>query len=225
MSPAELVSAVAAEYARHADAERAAQMRAYMRDRFPFFGIPAPLRRSLDRAVVQRSPGRPTHHYLVGVARACWAAEERELQYFAVDQLRRHRRRLEPAFLDVARELVTTRAWWDTVDALAAGVVGPLVRTHGLHEQMDVWIRDDDVWVARTALLHQLGAKGDTDVDRLLAHCLLRAEDEDVAIRKAIGWALRDLARTDPETVRRFVAANAGRLSALSRREALKHVG
>ncbi|HUG84648.1 MAG TPA: DNA alkylation repair protein [Euzebya sp.] len=225
MSPAELVAALAESYREHADAARAKEMSAYMRDRFPFHGLPAPRRRTLDRQVAGRGPSRPTHHYLTKVARDCWERPEREYQYFAVDYLRTHHRRLDPAFLEIGRELVVTKSWWDTVDPLAGGVIGPFLRAHQRVEVMDTWITADNVWVIRTALLFQLGAKDATDTDRLFSYCLQRAGDSDFFIRKAIGWALRQHARTDPTAVSRFVEANRTVLSPLSVREALKHVG
>jgi 3-methyladenine DNA glycosylase AlkD len=224
MSPAELVAAVAETYKAHHDPGKAADMAAYMRDQFAFIGLPAPTRRLLDREVAARGPGRPTHHYLVKVARDCWSRAEREYQYFAVDYLRKHYRRLDPAFLEIGRELVVTKSWWDTVDPLAAGVIGPFVRAHGIVEVMDSWITADNPWVVRAALLHQLGAKEATDTERLFSYCLQRAADDDVFVRKAIGWALRQHSKTDPVAVTRFVQANRETLSPLSVREAVKHL-
>lgn len=116
-----------------------------------------------------------------------------------------------------------TRSWWDTVDTLAKAV-GDLVRAHPeLVADMDRWVLDDDLWVVRVALLHQLGAGAAADGDRLVRYCALHTEDPRFFIRKAVGWALRDHARTDPDGVRAFVAAHP-ELSGLSRREALKHL-
>ena len=222
MSPGELVEALAEAYADAADADRAQQMTAYMRDQFPFHGIGAKDRRQIDRRVAGRGPGRPTHHYLIKVARDCWERPEREFQYFAVDYLRAHHRRLDPSFIELGRELVVTQSWWDTVDLLAGGVIGPFVRAQGMVEVMDTWILADNTWVVRAALLHQLGAKEDTDAERLFTYCLQRADDTDLFVRKAIGWALRQHARTDEASVRKFLEVNGDRLSPLSVREATR---
>lgn len=224
MNPAELVTALAEAYTSNADEAKAVEMSTYMRDQFPFFGIPAPDRRAIDREVAGRGPGRPEHHYLIKVVRDCWGRDQREFQYFAVDYLRRHFRRLDAGWLEMARELVVTKAWWDTVDPLAAGVVGPFVRHHAQEEVMDSWIAADNVWVVRAALLHQLAAKEDTDVERLFTFALKRSNDHDPFLRKAIGWSLRQYGRTDPDTVRRFVETNAEVFSSLTVREALKHL-
>jgi 3-methyladenine DNA glycosylase AlkD len=214
-SPAE---AVVAALAGAADAERAVAMARYMKDRFPFYGVPSPPRRALQRAAL--GGWRPSGtDELTAVARALWAVPEREAQYVACDVVRRW---WKLATLELCEELITTRAWWDTVDAVVP-VVGDLVRRDPeLVAVMDRWVDDADRWRARTAILHQLRFKADTDVDRLFAYCTARAADAEFFIRKAIGWALRQYAWTDPEAVRAYVAAHP-ELSGLSRREALRN--
>jgi 3-methyladenine DNA glycosylase AlkD len=214
-----------ATYAAAADPERAESMRAYMKDVAPFLGLTTPLRRTLSRTVVAGLP-RPGEGDCTAIAPRCWQLPEREYQYFAVDYLRRHVTRLSSGFLPVARQLVSTVPWWDTVDALAAHVVGGLVAADpALAEDMDAWIEDDDLWVARTALLHQLRYKERTDTERLFAYCLRQSGHPDFFVRKAIGWCLREYAKTDPEAVRDFLAREGERFAPLSVREALKNIG
>jgi 3-methyladenine DNA glycosylase AlkD len=214
-----------AVYAAAADPVRAAGARAYMKDVAPFLGIPTPERRALSRAVLKGTP-RPDEADCTAIALRCWELPEREYHYFAVDYLRRHVGRCSSGFLPVTRRLITTVSWWDTVDALAAHVVGGLVAADPkLTADMDAWIVDDDLWVARTALLHQLRYKGHTDTGRLFAYCLRQSGHTDFFIRKAIGWCLREYAKTDPEAVREFLARERGRFAPLSVREALKNIG
>ncbi|WP_055569146.1 DNA alkylation repair protein [Streptomyces atriruber] len=211
-------------YPEAADPERSAQMKAYMKDIAPFLGLPSPVRRDLSRAVLAGTP-RPDEKDCKAIALRCWALPEREYAYFAVDYLRRHVRRCSSGFLPVVRHLVTTRPWWDTVDALASHVVGGLVAADPeLRTVMDEWIEDDDLWVARTALLHQLQYKAATDTERLFAYCARQSGHPDFFIRKAIGWCLREYAKTDPEAVRAFVDRERGGLAPLSVREALKNL-
>ncbi|MET8678956.1 DNA alkylation repair protein [Streptomyces sp. NPDC004647] len=211
-------------YPRAADPVRAAEAAAYMKGIAPFLGIRTAERRGLSRRVLAGTP-RPAEADCAAIALRCWELPEREYHYFAVDYLRRHAVRCSSGFLPVARHLVATKSWWDTVDALAAHVVGPLVAADPkLTSAMDEWIADDDLWIARTALLHQLRFKGATDADRLFSYCLRRAGHPDFFIRKAIGWALREYAKTDPEAVRSFVESARDRLAPLSVREALKNL-
>lgn len=89
---------------------------------------------------------------------------------------------------------------------------------------MDHWIASDDIWVARSSIIYQLGYKRNTDADRLFDYCQRRSGDTEFFIRKAIGSALREYSKTDPAAVRDFVSRNQERLSGLSKREALKRI-
>ncbi|WP_329390695.1 DNA alkylation repair protein [Streptomyces sp. NBC_01716] len=211
-------------YAAAADPVQAERSAAYLKDIAPFIGIPAPERRALSRQVLDSLP-RPDETDCVAIALRCWELPEREYQYFAVDYLRRHVRRLSSGFLPVVRHLVSTVPWWDTVDALAAHLAGGLVAAdHALATEMDAWIEDENLWIARTALLHQLTYKQATDTERLFGYCLRQSGHPDFFIRKAIGWCLREYAKTDPAAVRHFVAGAGDRLAPLSVREALKNL-
>ena len=210
-------------YGEAADPVRAVAMAAYMRDQFPFLGIASPARRDLSRRVLAGRPA-PDEAALLAEARACWALPQREYRYFACERLRRHAKTLSVEALPTVRHLIVTEPWWDTVDALAAHVVGILVQRHPeLVSTMDEWAAGDDLWLTRTAILHQLSYRGRTDTDRLLRYCEARATHTDFFIRKAIGWALREYAKTDPDAVRRFVQTHTT-LSGLSAREALKNL-
>ncbi|NUK24500.1 DNA alkylation repair protein [Streptomyces lunaelactis] len=211
-------------YPTGADAARAEGAAAYMKDIAPFLGLYTAARRDLSRTVLEGT-ARPDEADCTAIALRCWDLPEREYQYFAVDYLRRQVKRCSSGFLPVVRHLVVTVPWWDTVDALASHVVGPLVSADPkLKTVMDAWIDDDHLWVVRTALLHQLRYKDTTDAERLFDYCLRRADHPDFFIRKAIGWCLREYARTDPDAVRDFVEGAGDRLSPLSVREATKHL-
>ncbi|MFF4747900.1 DNA alkylation repair protein [Streptomyces sp. NPDC001268] len=213
-----------ATYPAAADPVRAREAAAYMKDVAPFLGIRTPERRALSRTVLASTP-RPSEADCTAIALRCWELPEREYHYFAADYLRRHAGRCSSGFVPVARRLITTVSWWDTVDTLAAHVVGALVAADpGLARVMDRWIEDDDLWIARTALLHQLRHKDATDAERLFRYCLRQSGHPDFFVRKAIGWSLREYAKTDPDAVRGFVDSARDRLAPLSVREALKNL-
>lgn len=218
-----LLDRLKAAYTAEADTVRAASMAAYMRDQFPYLGLMTKVRRAAGKPLLAETKGWDEAD-LTALARACWALPEREYQYFGAEVLIARVKSLSVGFVPVLRELITTKSWWDTVDGLAASLTGPLVTAHpGLAEVMDEWIGEEDFWLARTAILHQLTYKDATDAERLFAYCDGRKDDTEFFIRKAIGWALREYAKTDAEAVRDFVE-RAG-LKGLSRREALKHIG
>ncbi len=204
-------------YRAHADPALAAPMRAYMRDQFAFFGIQRKTRDELDRSLTGDADPAT-------LALACWKRPERELQYFAMKYLRKHVKELDASFLAVVEQLITAKSWWDTVDDLAAHVVGGLVARHPeLAREMDRWARSDNLWLARAAILHQLRYKDRTDAARLFRYCRAHASDKDFFMRKAIGWALRVYSATDPDAVRAFVETT--KLSPLSTKEALRKLG
>jgi 3-methyladenine DNA glycosylase AlkD len=211
-------------YAVATDPVRAASQRAYMRNQFEYVGLGMPALRVVWKQVLA-GLGPPDEADLRAAAVGCWTRAEREYQYFACFWLRRHTRTLTPDALPVLRRLIETKSWWDTVDTLAADSVGPLVlRQAELVSTMDEWVLDGNLWVVRTAILHQLTYKAATDAGRLFRYCLLQAGHKDFFIRKAIGWALRQYARTDPDAVTQFLRASGDQLSALSVREAAKHL-
>ena len=203
-----------------ADPERAIAMRAYMKGHFPFLGVAAPERRLAQKTWIAGWKGADAHE-VIAVARALWAEEERELHYVAADLLQRHAKALGARHLPDLRHLITHHSWWDTVDHLASHPVGAVVRREDAASVMDRWVEDDDMWVVRTALLHQLRYGADVDLERLFAYVRRHADHTDFFVRKAIGWALRTAYRAHPDAVVAFVEATP--LSPLSRREALKH--
>jgi 3-methyladenine DNA glycosylase AlkD len=223
---ADLVAGVRGVLEPVADTERARPMVAYMKNRYPFLGIATPPRRALVASVV-RGAGRPTEQDLAEAMYALWALDEREYQYVACDLLARHQRVCGASFLvEHAEPLIQTKSWWDTVDALRSAVVGPLVRRHDKLVAVPLrWIDSDDIWLVRSAIIHQLGYGEHTDEARLFALCARRADHPDFFVRKAIGWALREHAKRAPDAVRAFVADQHDRLSPLSVREALLRIG
>lgn len=209
-----------------ADPEEAMPMRAYMLNQFEFLGIRAGPRREALKGL-PKFTGTPDE--LLALVEALWRLPEREFRYAAVDLLAKHHKRLDLAALPRIVRWVQTDAWWDTVDGLA-GVVGDIVlkaksRDAAAHKAMDAWLGHPNLWVRRVAMLHQLGWREHTDQERLFRYALTLAGETDFFIRKAIGWALRDFARTQPDAVRQFLSQHAEQLSGLTRREAGKHLG
>jgi 3-methyladenine DNA glycosylase AlkD len=202
------------------DDARAAAMAAYMKDRFPFLGIPAPARRLAVKAIPKPDPG-DVHE----IVRALWLLPEREYHYAALDVLDKAAKKLESAAtLELIEELALAKSWWDSVDALAGIGGGIIRRTPEAPDVVRAWSAHGSFWVNRLAILHQNGWGEATDRAVLFRLCLAHAGDDGFFVRKAIGWALRDYARTNPVEVSAFVEANRSRLSPLSAREALKNI-
>lgn len=221
-----LVATIRAVLAAAADPERAPAMQAYMKSAMPFLGIGAAARRSLVRPLVRAAAlERPEWERVVA---GLWdSARFREERYAALDVLAlpRARRWHDPALLPLLRRLVVEGAWWDYVDDLAIHHVGPVLQRDRLAVTAELrrWAVDPDRWLRRTAVLAQVGLGTDVDLDLLAEVIDANVSDSDFFLRKGIGWALRQQARTTPDWVVAFVAARP-QLSVLSRREALRHL-
>jgi 3-methyladenine DNA glycosylase AlkD len=223
--PTEFAQAVRAQLASVADPTRAVQMAAYMKQRFAFFGIPAPARRAAVKAVVADAGRLPEAPWLLAAAEALWRCPERECQYVAVDLLVQCAAAFTASHETRLAALVRARAWWDSVDLLAIHVYGDLCRrAPALRTTVDAYATHDDIWLRRVAILYQLNYAGATDRARLATTLSANLGQPDFFIRKAMGWALRQFARHDPAWVRAWLQQHGDRVSGLTRREALKHL-
>jgi 3-methyladenine DNA glycosylase AlkD len=228
----DLVGLVRERLAAAADPERAGPMQAYMKSVMPYRGVTSLPLRALCRAAYDERP-LPDRAAWESCVRALWdGADYREERYaaLALTRHRLYRAYQDPATIDLYRHLVVSGAWWDLVDPLASHNIGDLLTSHPTEVTPVVraWAVDDDLWLRRTAMICQLHRKDGTDVDLLREALEANLEDSrhgrEFFVRKALGWALRQHARVDPDWVRGFVAEHGDRMSGLSRREALKHL-
>jgi 3-methyladenine DNA glycosylase AlkD len=223
-----LVAAVKDGLAVVADPAKATGMRAYMKSAMPYRGVPAPGQDKLFRRLFAEHPLEGVAVWRATVLALWREAEYREERYAAISLSghRRYRGYQTPATVQMYEEMVVDGAWWDYVDAVAIHRIGPLVSAYPgrLKPLMRRWSGDADRWRRRTSIICQVGARGAADVE-LLYDCIEpNLDDRDFFIRKAIGWALRQYAWTDPDEIERYVAEQGDRLSGLSRREALKNI-
>ncbi|HKX74539.1 MAG TPA: DNA alkylation repair protein [Acidimicrobiia bacterium] len=208
-----------------ADPAKAVPMAAYMKTTMAFYGVPSPLRLPIARELKQRFPASDPKSYRRNVLEL-WQLPHREEKYLALDYAGSFPRLITFEQVDLYRQLVVEGAWWDLVDPVASHLVGRVVRDDRakMRPLLHTWIDHEDLWLRRTALLCQLGHKGETDQAMLFDFCLRRGHEREFFIRKAIGWALREYARVEPEAVREFLRQQRDRLSPLSVREAAKHL-
>ena len=219
---AELARRLFADLRAAADGERAAQMAAYMRDQFRYLGVQTPARRKISRPFLNAAKKERLLDW--DFVDACWQAEEREFQYVAADYLRKVRRLLTVADLPRIRGLAVTKPWWDTVDSLDATVGSVVAQSAEGRELILKWARDENMWVRRLAIDHQLQRKESTDVELLSSIIEANLGSGEFFIDKAVGWALRDYSKTDPEWVRAFIAEHRQGMAALAVREASKYL-
>lgn len=225
MANAALMSAIRTRLHRAADPARAAGAQAYLKSEMPSLGVRVPEVRRIVRAAARELPPGSLPELRATVLALWREAGWREERYAAIDLTGLRLAAGEWSMLPVYEEIIRSGAWWDLVDGVSHRLC-ELLQTH--REDMSIvlrrWSTDADVWIRRAAITAQLGAKSATDPALLAAVVEPNLADPEFFIRKAIGWALRDFAATDPEWVRDFVAQHGGALSPLSRREALRKI-
>jgi 3-methyladenine DNA glycosylase AlkD len=229
MTPADaLTEAVRAGLAQVADPAKAPAMRAYMKSAMPYLGVAAPARRGLTRELFANF-ALPDRKSFTDTAVKLWQnAAYREERYAAIDLTgyRAYARWQDYSLLPLYEEMIVTGAWWDYVDEIAIRRIGPILRAEPatVTPVMLGWSRDPDLWRRRTSVICQVGAKAETDTVLLTRSIEATLDEPDFFLRKGIGWALREYAKTSPEWVRHFVGTHQA-LSPLSRREALRRIG
>ena len=210
-------------FEQNADPAQAAPMKKYMRDQFEYLGIKTPQNAALQKKFYA-DYGYPKLSELDEILRDLWALPQREFQYVAGGLLAKFSREIPARFIKTIEYLLVTKSWWDTVDGIAGGIVGihfrrfPDVREKYLAK----WRASDNFWLRRTTILFQLNYRKETDFDLLCEIICENLNSKEFFINKAIGWSLRQYARTDPNAVKRFVKSTP--LHPLSRREAMKHL-
>lgn len=218
-----------AELEAAADPARAPAMQAYMKSAMPYLGVSAVPMRAVCRRVFAGLGYARAEAWRADVLTIWRGARFREQRYAAIELtgLRAARPFQRIDGLPMYEEMIVTGAWWDYVDAIATQRFWPILRNDPapMKRAMLEWARCENLWKRRSAILCQLPARTATDLDLLYACIEPSLDSREFFLRKAIGWALRHHARTDAEEVRRYARAHEDRLSPLSRREALKHVG
>ena len=210
-----------AELKRHANPERAVPMAAYMKHRFDYLGIAKPQLMRICKPFFKGAGQADVDWRFV---QQCWADPHRELQYCALEYLRALQSKLTPQDIPRLQQLIVTKSWWDTADFLDRIVGGIALRHPEVNAVLLDWSQSDNIWLRRVAIDHQLLRKEKTDtalLEQILRNNLGQSE---FFINKAIGWALRDYSKTNPDWVRRFMADYGGSMAKLSIREAGKYL-
>jgi 3-methyladenine DNA glycosylase AlkD len=204
-----------------ADLEKAAPMEAYMRGQFPFLGIPTPRRRELGRYFLKVAAKRAVNWSFVF---KCWQQPEREFQYLAIDYLSNMKQKLTYDDIPSLCELIVQKSWWDTIDCLDRIVGDIAFRYPKTNAVLLEWSVDENFWLRRIAIDHQLARKDKTDTNLLERIIVNNLGQTEFFINKAIGWSLREYSKTNPDWVRGFIGRHRDKMEALSIREASKYI-
>jgi 3-methyladenine DNA glycosylase AlkD len=205
------------------DASIAEKQKKYMRSKFEFAGLPSPLLQKVMRHFLAEH-GMPPPESLGEIIRELWDQPEREFQYAGMQLLDKMKKEFGASHLGLLEFMITQKSWWDTIDFIAANLVGthlqrfPTLKTSAIES----WMASQNIWLQRTALIFQLKYKHDTDTELLFDLIERLSGSDEFFIRKAIGWALREYSKTNPMAVIKF--ANSHQLKPLSRKEALRRI-
>jgi 3-methyladenine DNA glycosylase AlkD len=211
-----------------ADPGKAAAMKAYMKSATPYHGVQTPVLRPVCVKVFAGACFETASCWQEQVLYLWRNARFREERYAALHLSgdKRARAFQTPSAMKMYEELIVTGAWWDYVDDIASHRLGPILRDYPgfMRGKMLAWSKSTDLWKRRSSILCQLGFKKHTDLDLLYACIAPSLGSREFFLQKAIGWALRQYARTDPVEVKRYVRLNSALLSSLSCREALRNL-
>ena len=206
----------------NSDPELARQMESYMRNKFKFYGLKTPERRK-------------SYHDLIKLEKAnkkidwkfldqAWVDEHREAQYFVCDYLIALEKYLKFEDIDHIFNYVKSKQWWDTIDSLIKPIGNIGLRDDRVSDLMLVWSKDDDFWVRRVAIEHQLLRKDKMNVELLNAILENNLGNSEFFINKAIGWALRDYSKTNSDWVKNFISKHHTEMATLSIKEGSKYL-
>jgi 3-methyladenine DNA glycosylase AlkD len=223
------VAAIGKELRGLANPARAEGEKRYLKSDFLHFGVGLP---AIRRAAIDAARDNPSRPELLALADRLWATTDDgtpifDMRMAAIEVLIQGVKLLEAQDIEVGERLIRDSKSWAYVDALAIKVVGDLVvRNPSLSTELDRYVRDDNFWIRRTALLAMLpGIRADDgDLDRLSRYGDLLIEEREFFIRKALGWVLRELSKRDPAWVISWVTPRVDRISGVTIREAVRHL-
>ncbi|RSI55193.1 DNA alkylation repair protein [Streptococcus sanguinis] len=204
-----------------ANPDDAVAMKAYMKNKFEFLGVKTPARRKLAKTFFKQQTDSVIDWNFINEA---WNNPYRELQYASLDYLESRKKLLIPSDLSHLKKLAQTKSWWDTIDFLDRLVGSIIARFPETKEIILAWSRDEDIWLRRLAIDHQLFRKEETDTELLEKILVNNLGQTEFFINKAIGWALRDYSKTNPDWVREFIERHQIEMAGLSIREGSKYL-
>lgn len=224
MSPQQCVNEITKGLRKYANESNAKAMTNYMLGQFIFYGVKKPERNLICKPLYAQLKGKISEPWILETAKILWAKSEREYHYVALDIFEKHKKLITPKSFKLLDQMIVSHSWWDSVDGISSYAIAPMVLKYPeMKEKMERYAVDRNMWRNRISIIHQLLYKERTDKEFLFRICELHMHREEFFIRKAIGWALRQYAKTNRKEVYAFVEKNKHKLSALSYKEALKH--
>lgn len=210
------------EFEANRDNENAVKMAKYMRNMFQFYGLPTPKRKQIYKDFLKEE--KTTMSIDWELLDKCYNDEYREFQYFVMDYLISFQKFLTYEDVPKIKKYIKTKQWWDTIDGFDR-IIGNIAFTDSrINDLMLAWSKDDDIWLRRIAIDHQLLRKEKTNTELLKQIIINNFGSDEFFINKAIGWSLRDYSKTNPQWVKNFIDKYRDRMDKLSIKEASKYI-
>ena len=212
------------EFERNSNKEVSEAQSKYMKNKFIFYGIKSPLRREIQKPFLVHKY-LPLKENVPVIVRTLWLRPERELHYFAQELVKKYNKNFVKQDIELFEFMIVNNSWWDTIDFIAVNLLG--VYFQKFPEQIayytEKWLQSKNIWLQRSVILFQLKYKESLNTELLSYLIISLLGSKEFFINKAIGWILREYAKTNPAWVSEFVEKTD--LSKLSRREAIRLLG
>ena len=210
------------EMIRYKNEEQARQMSKYMLNKFEYIGIKTPGRRKIFKNFFKEYKNEEKINW--EFVNKCWENKYREFQYIATDYLKNMKDKLTIDDIPNLKQLILKKSWWDTIDNLDMAIGALALKDSNVNKILLEWSLDENIWLRRIAIDHQLLRKEKTNTELLEKILKNNLGQNEFFINKAIGWALRDYSKTNPEWVKNFIEKNKEKMAKLSVKEASKYL-
>ena len=210
------------EMIQHKNEEQARQMSKYMLNKFEYIGIKTPERREIFKNFFKEYKNEEKIDW--EFVNKCWENKYREFQYIAADYLKNMKDKLTIDDIPEFKRLILKKSWWDTIDNLDMTIGALALKDSNVNKILLEWSLDENIWLRRAAIDHQLLRKEKTNTELLEKILKNNLGQTEFFINKAIGWALRDYSKTNPEWVKNFIEENKEKMAKLSIKEASKYL-
>ena len=210
------------EMIQHKNEEQAQKMSKYMLNKFEYIGIKTPERREIFKNFFKEYKNKEKIDW--EFVNKCWENKYREFQYVAADYLKNMKDKLTIDDIPKLKQLVLEKSWWDTIDNLDMTIGALALKDSNVNKILLEWSLDENIWLRRIAIDHQLLRKEKTNAELLEKILKNNLGQTEFFINKAIGWALRDYSKTNPERVKNFIEENKEKMAKLSIKEASKYL-
>lgn len=221
----DFTTSLIAKLENNANTKEAIRMEAYMKNRFSYYGIKAPIRKALFKSVIHEYTPKLSRDHVITIANTLYKKPKRELHYCAMELIDQFlKKKYDIMDIDFIEQLITTNSWWDSVDFIAKHILGKylLQFPDQIYPVIEKFSSSDMMWLNRSAILFQLGYKDKTDFQLLCKLCEQHKSSNEFFIKKAIGWALREYSKVNPDAVVTFISNT--KLKPLSKKEGLKRI-